>query len=114
MAGSSSVSIRTKPWRAFPAGISMAFNPDGAAARSRGSAIWHTPFQPCFRHPVRGSENSMRNLENRFFGPAAQKIRNRAVRAVPVKLARLRLKAPIASFTFDDFAKSAWQVGGRL
>jgi peptidoglycan/xylan/chitin deacetylase (PgdA/CDA1 family) len=56
----------------------------------------------------------MRNLENRFLGPAAQKIKNRAARAVPVKLARLRLKAPIASFTFDDFAKSAWQVGGRL
>jgi len=56
----------------------------------------------------------MQNLENRFFRPVAQKIRNRAARAAPVKLARLHLKAPIASFTFDDFAKSAWQAGGRL
>jgi peptidoglycan/xylan/chitin deacetylase (PgdA/CDA1 family) len=56
----------------------------------------------------------MHDLENRFFKPVAQKIRNRAARVAPVKLARLRLKAPIASFTFDDFAKSAWQLGGRL
>jgi peptidoglycan/xylan/chitin deacetylase (PgdA/CDA1 family) len=56
----------------------------------------------------------MQNLEDRFFRPVAQKIRNRAARAAPVKLARLHLAAPIASFTFDDFAKSAWQAGGRL
>jgi peptidoglycan/xylan/chitin deacetylase (PgdA/CDA1 family) len=56
----------------------------------------------------------MQNLENRFLRPVAKRMRNRAARAAPVKLAQLRLKTPIASFTFDDFAKSAWQVGGRL
>jgi peptidoglycan/xylan/chitin deacetylase (PgdA/CDA1 family) len=33
---------------------------------------------------------------------------------MPVKLRRVRLAAPIVSFTFDDFAKSAWTVGGHM
>jgi peptidoglycan/xylan/chitin deacetylase (PgdA/CDA1 family) len=45
--------------------------------------------------------------------PIAQAIANRLTRVVPVKPMRIRLRAPIASFTFDDFAKSALSVGGR-
>ena len=41
-------------------------------------------------------------------------IKNRLTRAVPVKPSRLKLEAPIASFTFDDFAKSAWTMGGQI
>ena len=43
-----------------------------------------------------------------------QIIKNRATRAIPVKLAHLRLSAPAASFTFDDFSKNAWTNGGPL
>jgi peptidoglycan/xylan/chitin deacetylase (PgdA/CDA1 family) len=56
----------------------------------------------------------MQDLKNKVLRPVAQKIRNRAARAAPVKLTQVRLGAPIASFTFDDFAKSAWQAGGPL
>jgi peptidoglycan/xylan/chitin deacetylase (PgdA/CDA1 family) len=49
-----------------------------------------------------------------MFGGIAGKLKNRATQAVPGKLVRLQLSAPIASFTFDDFAKSAWHVGGKM
>src|SRR5579871_5019873 len=41
-------------------------------------------------------------------------LRNRGARFVPVKPRRISLSAPLASFTFDDFAKSAWREGGKL
>jgi peptidoglycan/xylan/chitin deacetylase (PgdA/CDA1 family) len=37
-----------------------------------------------------------------------------ATRQLPVKLARLRPGAPLASFTFDDFPRTAWTVGGPI
>jgi peptidoglycan/xylan/chitin deacetylase (PgdA/CDA1 family) len=37
-----------------------------------------------------------------------------ATRRLPMKLARLRHDRPIASFSFDDFPKSAWTVGGPI
>jgi peptidoglycan/xylan/chitin deacetylase (PgdA/CDA1 family) len=49
--------------------------------------------------------------------PVKQLVRaicNRATHAIPVKLSHIRLNVPVASFTFDDFAKSAWTSGGPL
>jgi peptidoglycan/xylan/chitin deacetylase (PgdA/CDA1 family) len=43
-----------------------------------------------------------------------QMLKNRGTRAIPIKLRRVHLSAPIVSFTFDDFAKSAWTEGGRI
>lgn len=37
-----------------------------------------------------------------------------ATRQLPIKLRRLNMDAPLASFTFDDFPKSAWTVGGPI
>jgi peptidoglycan/xylan/chitin deacetylase (PgdA/CDA1 family) len=37
-----------------------------------------------------------------------------ATRQLPMKLARLRHDRPIASFSFDDFPKSAWTAGGPI
>jgi peptidoglycan/xylan/chitin deacetylase (PgdA/CDA1 family) len=41
-------------------------------------------------------------------------VKNRGTHAIPVKPRRIRLRSTIVSFTFDDFAKSAWTEGGRL
>jgi peptidoglycan/xylan/chitin deacetylase (PgdA/CDA1 family) len=46
----------------------------------------------------------------RFFERASAHL----VRRVPVKILRSRLTRSIASITFDDFAKSSWQVGGPI
>ncbi len=43
-----------------------------------------------------------------------RRIINRLTRAVPAKMGYLNLDRPIASFTFDDFARSAWTEGGPL
>lgn len=40
--------------------------------------------------------------------------RNVITRALPSKRFRSRLQRPIASFTFDDFPKCAWTVGGPI
>jgi peptidoglycan/xylan/chitin deacetylase (PgdA/CDA1 family) len=40
--------------------------------------------------------------------------RNFVTRAIPVKLIKSKLRRPVASFTFDDFPKSAWTVGGEI
>ena len=56
----------------------------------------------------------MQNASKDRLARIAQSISNRATRAIPVKLLRLRLERPIASFTFDDFAKSAWLTGGKI
>ena len=37
-----------------------------------------------------------------------------ATRQLPIKLARLNPGRPLASFSFDDFPKSAWTVGGPI
>jgi peptidoglycan/xylan/chitin deacetylase (PgdA/CDA1 family) len=37
-----------------------------------------------------------------------------ATRQLPIKLQRLSTDAALASFTFDDFPKSAWTVGGPI
>ncbi len=37
-----------------------------------------------------------------------------ATRQLPIKLARLAAGRPLASFTFDDFPKSAWTGGGPI
>ncbi len=42
------------------------------------------------------------------------KANNALTRQIRYKTARSRLDAPIASFTFDDFPRSAWTVGGPL
>jgi peptidoglycan/xylan/chitin deacetylase (PgdA/CDA1 family) len=56
----------------------------------------------------------MQNRSNSGLARIAQSISNRATRAIPVKLSHLRLERPIASFSFDDFAKSAWLTGGKI
>jgi peptidoglycan/xylan/chitin deacetylase (PgdA/CDA1 family) len=38
----------------------------------------------------------------------------RAVRMVPMKFVQSRLTRSVVSFTFDDFPKSAWTVGGDI
>lgn len=45
---------------------------------------------------------------------AARKLRQRAVQAWPCKRIKSRLDRPIASVVFDDFAQSAWTVGGKV
>ncbi len=40
--------------------------------------------------------------------------RIRSARAFPAKLRRISLSAPIATITFDDFARSAWTTGGEI
>ncbi|MBW3558998.1 MAG: polysaccharide deacetylase family protein [Proteobacteria bacterium] len=42
------------------------------------------------------------------------KANNALTRRVRLKTARSRLTAPVASFTFDDFPRSAWKVGGPI
>jgi peptidoglycan/xylan/chitin deacetylase (PgdA/CDA1 family) len=42
------------------------------------------------------------------------RLANWASRRMPVKWARSRLTAPVASITFDDFPKSAWTAGGPI
>jgi peptidoglycan/xylan/chitin deacetylase (PgdA/CDA1 family) len=42
------------------------------------------------------------------------KANNGLTRHVRFKTARARLDAPVASFTFDDFPRSAWTVGGPI
>lgn len=42
------------------------------------------------------------------------RVRRVVTRALPTKLARSRLTRPLASFTFDDFPKCAWTVGGPI
>lgn len=37
-----------------------------------------------------------------------------AARRTPVKPARLRFERPVASFSFDDFPRSAWEIGGPI
>lgn len=39
---------------------------------------------------------------------------NRVTNAWPVKLSLGRLRAPVATITFDDFPRTAWTVGGRI
>ena len=39
---------------------------------------------------------------------------NRVTNHWPVRLSVGRLRAPIATITFDDFPRSAWTVGGRI
>ncbi|MGA7329571.1 MAG: polysaccharide deacetylase family protein [Rhodomicrobium sp.] len=56
----------------------------------------------------------MQTNSNSGLARIAQSISNRATRAIPVKLLHLRLQRPVASFTFDDFAKSAWLTGGKI
>ncbi len=56
----------------------------------------------------------MQNASHDGLARIAQSVSNRATRAIPIKLLRLRLERPIASFTFDDFAKSAWLTGGKI
>ncbi len=41
-------------------------------------------------------------------------VRIRSARAFPAKLRRISLSAPIASVTFDDFARNAWTLGGEI
>ena len=43
-----------------------------------------------------------------------RKANNALTRQVRLKTARSRLSAPVASFTFDDFPRSAWTVGGPI
>ena len=40
--------------------------------------------------------------------------RIRSARAFPAKLRRISLSAPVASVSFDDFARSAWTAGGDI
>ena len=42
------------------------------------------------------------------------RISSRLARVTPVKRGRSRLEAPLASFSFDDFPRSAWTAGGPL
>ncbi len=40
--------------------------------------------------------------------------RIRSARAFPARLRHISLSAPIATVTFDDFARSAWTAGGKI
>jgi peptidoglycan/xylan/chitin deacetylase (PgdA/CDA1 family) len=42
------------------------------------------------------------------------KVNRAAAKRLPVKWVRANLDAPIASFSFDDFPRSAWSVGGPI
>ncbi|MEO6340914.1 MAG: polysaccharide deacetylase family protein, partial [Caulobacteraceae bacterium] len=42
------------------------------------------------------------------------KANNFITRRIPVKCIRSKLNAPVASFTFDDFPRSAWTIGGPI
>ena len=42
------------------------------------------------------------------------KANNFLTRQIPVKCIRSKLEAPVASFTFDDFPRSAWTIGGPI
>ena len=42
------------------------------------------------------------------------RLRSRAARLTPVRRVRSRLERPTASFTFDDFPRSAWTCGAPL
>ncbi len=44
----------------------------------------------------------------------SDRLRRLAARAVSDKLVRLRPPAPLASITFDDFPRSAWEIGGPV
>lgn len=44
----------------------------------------------------------------------ARVLRRRTVQAWPCKQIKSRLDRPIASVVFDDFAQSAWAVGGKI
>jgi peptidoglycan/xylan/chitin deacetylase (PgdA/CDA1 family) len=39
---------------------------------------------------------------------------NLVTRAIPAKLVKSTLRRPVVSFTFDDFPKCAWTVGGAI
>lgn len=43
-----------------------------------------------------------------------ERVNNTLTRAVSFKRARSRLTAPLASFSFDDFPRSAWTTGGPI
>jgi peptidoglycan/xylan/chitin deacetylase (PgdA/CDA1 family) len=45
---------------------------------------------------------------------ALQALNIRATRAFPAKPKTIRLDRPVASITFDDFAKNAWTAGGSI
>jgi peptidoglycan/xylan/chitin deacetylase (PgdA/CDA1 family) len=49
-----------------------------------------------------------------FVPRAARVLRRRATQAWPCKVVRSRLDRPVASIVFDDFARSAWTVGGQI
>jgi len=42
------------------------------------------------------------------------RVTNVVTRRIPVKCVRERLEAPVASFSFDDFPRSAWTIGGPI
>jgi peptidoglycan/xylan/chitin deacetylase (PgdA/CDA1 family) len=42
------------------------------------------------------------------------RVTNVVTRRIPVKCVRERLDGPVASFSFDDFPRSAWTVGGPI
>jgi len=44
----------------------------------------------------------------------SDRVRRLATRAVPDKWVRLKLERPLASVTFDDFPRSAWETGGPV
>ena len=50
----------------------------------------------------------------KFACAVSGRIANGRMPTVPVKPYKIELNAPLASFTFDDFAISSWTVGGRM
>jgi peptidoglycan/xylan/chitin deacetylase (PgdA/CDA1 family) len=49
-----------------------------------------------------------------FLPRAARVLRKRATQGWPGKVIKSRLERPVASIAFDDFAQSAWTVGGQI
>jgi peptidoglycan/xylan/chitin deacetylase (PgdA/CDA1 family) len=43
-----------------------------------------------------------------------ERLNRQITQRLPLKPAKSRLKAPVASITFDDFPRSAWTVGGDI
>jgi hypothetical protein len=64
--------------------------------------------------PLSNEETNERELGSRLPINLVDRIRSRVVRHTPAKLSRVKLSRSIVSFMFDDFPKSAWEVGGPI
>ncbi len=54
------------------------------------------------------------SLEGQMLQRIKSAARIRSARAFPAKLRSIRLSAPVASISFDDFARNAWTAGGEI